>query len=94
MFFKWQKTYGYKEDKDTYESYIKVADKWQANHNDIIQIFGHRNCFPDKLEQGIKINDNAYCLECNIEYGDPLIVFSLKNKIVKLYDNPAKKVKK
>ena len=89
-----KKTYGYKEDKDTYESYIKVADIWQKNHPDVIQIFGHRNCFPDKLENGIKINDNAYCLECNVEYGDPLVTFSLKNKTVKFYDNPAKKSKK
>ena len=77
-FLNGKKTYGYKEDKDTYESYIKVADIWQKNHPDVIQIFGHRNCFPDKLENGIKINDNAYCLECNVEYGDPLVTFSLK----------------
>ena len=93
-FLNGKKTYGYKEDDDTYESYIQVADKWQINHPDIIQIFGHRNCFPDRLENGIKINNNAYCLECNIEYGDPLVTFSLKDKNVRLYDNPAKKNKK
>ena len=93
-FLNGKKTYGYKEDDDTYESYIQVADKWQINHPDIIQIFGHRNCFPDRLENGIKINNNAYCLECNIEYGDPLTVLYLKDKKVKTYDNPAKKNKK
>ena len=93
-FLNGKKTYGYKEDSDTYESYIQVAGIWQINHPDIIQIFGHRNCFPDRLENGIKINNNAYCLECNVEYGDPLIVFSLKDKAVKMYDNPAKKSKK
>lgn len=93
-FLNGKKTYGYKEDSDTYESYIKVGSKWQQNHRDIIQIFGHRNCFPKQLEQGIKINENAYCLECNVEYGDALITFYLKEKHVKSYENPAKKSKK
>lgn len=92
-FLNGKKTFGYKEDEDMYESYIKVADKWQKYHPDIVQIFGHRNCFPDRLENNIKINNNAYCLECNVEYGDPLTVLYLKNKTIKLYNNPAKKNK-
>lgn len=85
-----KKTYGYFDDKDSYESYIFMAHQWKSNHPDIIQIFGHRNCFPMYLENGVKINENAYCLESNVEYGDPLTVLYLKDKIVKTYDNPEK----
>lgn len=89
-FLNGKKTFGYREDVDSYESYIKVGNKWKENHPDIIQIFGHRNCFPSKLENSIKINDNAYCIESNVEYGDPLITFYLKDKNTKMYDNPNK----
>lgn len=36
-------TYGYREDDDSYKSYIKVGNRFKENHSDIIQIFGHRN---------------------------------------------------
>ena len=85
-----KKTYGYFDDKDSYESYIFMAHQWKSNHPDIIQIFGHRNCFPLYLKDSVKINENAYCLESNVEYGDPLTVLYLKDKKVKTYDNPAK----
>lgn len=82
-------TYGYFDDKDMYESYIDMCRMWKSNHPDIIQIFAHRNCFPLCLEDNIKINNNAYCLESNVEYGDELITFYLKNKNIKKYNNPA-----
>ena len=85
-----KRTYGYFDDKDSYESYIFMAHQWKSNHPDIIQIFGHRNCFPLYLKDSVKINENAYCLESNVEYGDPLTVLYLKDKKVKTYDNPAK----
>lgn len=85
-----KKTYGYFHDEDTYESYIHMGRLWKSHHPDIIQIFAHRNCFPLCLENNIKINDNVYCLESNVEYGDDLITFNLKNKNINNYSNPAK----
>lgn len=85
-----KKTYGYIDDKDSYESYILMSNYWKSNYPNVIQIFGHRNCFPLYLEDNVKINENAYCLESNVEYGDPLRVLYLKNKIIKTYNNPEK----
>lgn len=80
-------TLGYSDCGDPYESYIDVGNNWADKYN-IIQVFGHRNCFPNKLENEHKINDKAYCLECNIEYGSELKIMELRTKNIYSYYNP------
>ncbi|WP_241210524.1 hypothetical protein [Brachyspira hampsonii] len=81
-------TYGYKEDDDSYKSYIEVGNRFKENHNDIIQIFGHRNVLQEELEDKLcKINDNAYCIENSVEYGEDLIILNLKDLSIESYKN-------
>ena len=81
-------TYVYKEDEDDYKSYIEVGKQFQKNHPDIIQIFGHRNVLQDELEDNLcKINDNAYCIENSVEYGEDLIILNLKDLSIESYKN-------
>lgn len=79
-------TQGYDYCDGDYESYIEVGNKWKENHPDIIQIFGHRNIKPFLLEDEVKINENAYCIECNVEWGNDLGVLTIdsKNNISKI----------
>ena len=79
-------TYGY--DEDSYKSYIEVGNRFKENHPDIIQIFGHRNVLQEELEDGIcKINDNAYCIENSVEYGEDLIILNLNDLSIERYKN-------
>ncbi|MEI0699953.1 RNA ligase [Brachyspira intermedia] len=81
-------TYGYSEDDDSYKSYIEVGNKFKNNHSDIIQIFGHRNVLQEELEDNLcKINDNAYCIENSVEYGEDLIILNLKDMSIESYKN-------
>ncbi|EKV57948.1 RNA ligase [Brachyspira hampsonii] len=81
-------TYGYKEDDNSYKSYIEVGNRFKENHNDIIQIFGHRNVLQEELEDKLcKINDNAYCIENSVEYGNDLIILNLKDLYIESYKN-------
>ena len=81
-------TYGYGEYDDSYKSYIEVGNKFKENHSDIIQIFGHRNVLQEELEDNLcKINDNAYCIENSVEYGEDLIVLNLNDLSVESYEN-------
>ena len=81
-------TYGYREDDDSYKSYIEVGNKFKNNHSDIIQIFGHRNVLQEELEDNLcKINDNAYCIENSVEYGEDLIILNLKDMSIESYKN-------
>ena len=81
-------TYGYGEDDDSYKSYIEVGNKFKNNHSDIIQIFGHRNVLQEELEDNLcKINDNAYCIENSVEYGEDLIILNLKDMSIESYKN-------
>uniref|UniRef100_UPI003F4C017E RNA ligase n=1 Tax=Brachyspira catarrhinii TaxID=2528966 RepID=UPI003F4C017E len=81
-------TYGYGEDDNSYKSYIEVGNKFKNNHSDIIQIFGHRNVLQEELEDNLcKINDNAYCIENSVEYGEDLIILNLKDMSIESYKN-------
>ncbi|PTY41445.1 RNA ligase [Brachyspira hampsonii] len=81
-------TYGYKEYDNSYKSYIEVGNRFKENHNDIIQIFGHRNVLQEELEDKLcKINDNAYCIENSVEYGEDLIILNLKDLSIESYKN-------
>ena len=81
-------TYGYAEDDDSYKSYIEVGNRFKENHLDIIQVFGHRNVLQEELEDNLcKINDNAYCIENSVEYGEDLIILNLKDLFVESYKN-------
>ncbi|CRF35059.1 metallophosphoesterase [Brachyspira suanatina] len=81
-------TYGYSEDDNSYKSYIEVGNKFKNNHSDIIQIFGHRNVLQEELEDNLcKINDNAYCIENSVEYGEDLIILNLKDMSIESYKN-------
>ena len=81
-------TYGYSEDDDSYKFYIEVGNKFKNNHSDIIQIFGHRNVLQEELEDNLcKINDNAYCIENSVEYGEDLIILNLKDMSIESYKN-------
>ena len=81
-------TYGYSEDDDSYKSYIEVGNKFKNNYSDIIQIFGHRNVLQEELEDNLcKINDNAYCIENSVEYGEDLIILNLKDMSIESYKN-------
>lgn len=81
-------TYGYKEDEDTYKSYIEVGNRFKENHSDIIQVFGHRNVLQEELEDNLcKINDNAYCIENSVEYGEDLIILNLNDLSAEHYEN-------
>lgn len=84
-------TYGYNYDENKYKSYIEVGNRFKENHNDIIQIFGHRNVLQEELEDNLcKINDNAYCIENSVEYGEDLIVLSLNDLSAEHYQNDKK----
>ena len=81
-------TYGYSEYDDSYKSYIEVGNKFKNNHSDIIQIFGHRNVLQEELEDNLcKINDNAYCIENSVEYGEDLIILNLRDMSIESYKN-------
>ncbi|MEI0517385.1 RNA ligase [Brachyspira murdochii] len=84
-------TYGYNYDEDKYKSYIEAGNRFKENHNDIIQIFGHRNVLQSELEDNLcKINDNAYCIENFVEYGEDLIILNLNDLSVEHYQNDKK----
>lgn len=75
-------TQGYREFDSAYDSYIEVGKNWakfENNPEGVVQIFGHRNVRSYLLEDGIKINDKAYCLESVVEYGYPLNVLKISN---------------
>lgn len=60
-----------------YEYYRTVGEEWKVNHPEVIQIFGHRNVTPCKLDDRVKINDNCYCIECNVEWGNEMSVLTI-----------------